>query len=105
MQETSIHMLTVHVGDYFTKWAEAFPMHNQEAVTVADILVREFVSRFGLPLELHSDQGRNFEAKIFAEMCQLREIKKTRTTPYRLQSDGMVERFNRTLENQLSKYV
>jgi len=93
------------VADYFTKWVEAFPMANQEACTVAEILVREVVCRFGVPLLIHSDQGRNFESVLFAEMCRLLGIKKTRTTPYHPQSDGMVERFNRTLEAQLSKFA
>ena len=44
-------------ADYFTKWVEAYPLANQEAVTVAEVLVREFVSRFGVLLILHSDQG------------------------------------------------
>jgi hypothetical protein len=93
------------VADYFTKWTEAFPIRNQEATTVADVLVKEVVSRFGVPLVLHSDQGRNFESTVFAEMCRLLGIEKTRTTPLHPQSDGMVERFNRTLEAQLSKFV
>jgi len=80
------------VADYFTKWVEAFPMANQEACTVAEILVREVVCRFGVPVLIHSDQGRNFESVLFAEMCRLLGIKKTRTTPYHPQSDGMVER-------------
>ncbi len=49
------------VGDYFMKWVEAYPLENQKAETVAEVFVREFVSRFGVPLQLHSDQGRNFE--------------------------------------------
>ena len=93
------------VADYFTKWVEAYPMPNQEATTVAELLVREFVCRFGVPLLIHSDQGRNFESQLFSEMCRLLGIKKTRTTPYHPQSDGMVERFNRTLEAQLSKFA
>ena len=44
-------------ADYFTKWVEGYPLANQEAVTVAEVLIREFVSRFGVPLILHSDQG------------------------------------------------
>ena len=88
------------IADYFTKWVEAFPLPNQEAKTVADKLVNE-----GIPLIIHSDQGRNFESALFTEMCQLLDIHKTRTTPYHPQSDGMVERFNRTLEMQLSKFV
>ncbi len=92
-------------ADYFTKWVEAFPMPNQEAHTVAELLVRQFVCRFGVPLQIHSDQGRNFESALFTEVCQLLGIQKTRTTPYHPQSDGMVERFNRTLETQLSKFA
>ena len=56
------------VADYFTKWVEAYPMPNQEATTVAELLVREFISRFGVPLLIHSDQSRNFESELFAEM-------------------------------------
>ena len=92
-------------ADYFTKWVEAYPLANQEAITVAKVLVREFVSRVGVPLILHSDQGRNFESAVFSEMCSLLGITKTRTTPLHPQSDSMVERFNRTLEAQLSKFV
>ena len=72
---------------------------------MAEVLVQQFVARFGVPLFLHSDRGRNFESTVFAEMCSLLGIHKTRTTPYHPQSDGMVERFNRTLESQLSKFV
>lgn len=85
------------VSDYFTKWVEAFPMPDQEASTVAELLVKEVVCRFGVPLIIHSDQGRNFESAVFTEVCELLGMQKTRTTAYHPQSDGMVERFNRTL--------
>lgn len=55
---------------------------------------------FGVPDELHSDQGHKFEAKVFSEVCRRLVIKKTGTTP--LQSNGLVERFNRTLTTQLA---
>ena len=90
--------------DYFTKWPEAYALPNHEAETVADVLVSEFFSRFGVPAELHSDQGREFESRVFSECCTLLGIQKTRTTPFHPQSDGMVERFNRTLLQQLAKY-
>jgi hypothetical protein len=93
------------VSDYFTKWVEVFPIPNQEAVTVADCLVNGWVSRYGVPLELHSDQGRNFESAVMTELCARLGIHKTRTTPLHPQSDGMVERFNRTLEQHLQKVV
>ena len=91
--------------DYFTKWPEAYALQDQEAKTVATVLVREFVCRFGTPLELHSDQGRIFESELIKEICEILGINKTRTTPYHPQSDGMVERYNRTLATQLSTFV
>lgn len=93
------------VQDYFTKWPEVFATPNQEAKTVAKKLVHEVICRFGVPLEIHSDQGRNFESALFQEVCQLLGMHKTRTTPAHPQSDGMVERFNQTLENHLAKVV
>jgi len=90
--------------DYFTKWPEAYAIPNHEAATVAGVLVDNFFSRFGVPRELHSDQGREFESVVFQECCRLMGIKKTRTTPLRPQSDGMVERFNRTLLQEVAKY-
>jgi hypothetical protein len=93
------------IADYFTRWTEAYPMPNQEAQTVAKIFMQEFVCRFGVPRQVHSDQGRQFESGVFQELCRLLQIDKTRTTPYHPQSDGLVERFNRTIEEMLSKYI
>ena len=56
------------IGDYFTKWKEAFPLKDTEAVTVARVFVNEFICRFGVPDSLHTDQGKNFEAKIIKEI-------------------------------------
>lgn len=49
-----------------------------------------------------SDQGRQFESQVIAEVCKLLGIYKSCTTPYHPQSDGMVELFNRTLLNMLA---
>ena len=91
------------ISDYFTRWVEAFGMPDQEASTFADCLVQGFVSRFGVPSQIHSDQGAQFESNLFQALCRILGIEKTRTTPYHPQSDGLVERFNRTLEDMLSK--
>ena len=93
------------IADYFTKWTEAYPIPNMEAITVAKCLVNEFICRFGVPEQLHSDQGRNFESKVIKNICDLLQIRKTRTSAYHPQSDGLVERFNRTLLNLLSTAV
>lgn len=90
------------VGDYFTRWMEAYPIPNQEAPTVAKAITNEFFFRFSPQEQLHSDQGRQFESQLVAEVCNILGISKSHTTPYHPQSDGLVERFNRTLLNMLS---
>ncbi|KAL5468841.1 hypothetical protein EMCRGX_G029964 [Ephydatia muelleri] len=93
------------VSDYFTRWAEAYAIPNQEAATVADKLVEEFFCRFSIPEQLHSDQGRQFESNLMQEICKLLNMYKSRTTPYHPQSDGLVERLNRTLISMLATSV
>ena len=92
-------------ADYFTRWVEAYPIPSQEAVVVARKLVNEMFCRFSPPEQLHSDQGRQFESHLLAEVCKLLGIQKTRTTPYHPQSDGLVERWNRTLLQSLATSV
>ena len=92
-------------ADYFTKWVEAYAIPNQEAVTIARKLTDEMFCMFSPPERLHSDQGRQFESRLVAEVCKVLGIRKTRTTPYHPQSDGMVERFNRTLLSMLATAV
>ena len=93
------------IGDYFTKWTEAIPLENFEAKSVARALIDNFISRFGVPLLIHTDQGTSFESKLFQKTCQILGIKKTRTTMARPQSGGMIERANRTIINMLSAFV
>ncbi|GFX57866.1 hypothetical protein TNCV_3068331 [Trichonephila clavipes] len=90
------------VMDYFTEWPEAYLIPDQEASTVAEVLVQHWISRFGVPLQLHSDQGRNFDSAVCKRLCEILAINKTRTTALHPQSDGKVERFNRTILNSLS---
>ena len=91
--------------DQFTKWAEVFAVPDQTTETTAWTLVNEVIARFGAPLSIHTDQGKNFESRLFTEVCQLLEIAKTRTTPYHPSSNGQVERINRTLLQMIWCYV
>jgi hypothetical protein len=55
--------------DYFTKWPEVYAVPNQEATTNTESLVTDFCCRFGIPRELHSDQGRNFDLICYRKFC------------------------------------
>ena len=92
------------VIDYYTKYAEAVALPNQEAVTVARAL-EDIFARHGMPLVLLTDQGSNFESKVIASLCEMFGIEKRRTTAYHPQTDGLCERFNGILKSLLRMRV
>ena len=91
--------------DCFSRWTEACPLPDKTAHSVADAFFNQVVCRFGMPSVIHSDQGREFENKIMQELCILCGSHNTRTTPYHPESDGMVERFYRTLPMMLAMFA
>ncbi|XP_018651543.1 LOW QUALITY PROTEIN: KRAB-A domain-containing protein [Schistosoma mansoni] len=91
--------------DYFTKWCEAVPLPQQDALTVARAFIDHWVSRYGSSFSLHSDQGPAFESHLIAEICQLLGIRKTRTTAYHPEGNGLVERTNRSIKAILQAFV
>ena len=103
-QTTTGNRYILVVGDYFTRWMEAYAVPDQQAETVARRFVLDFVSRLGAPLRLVSDQGRQFVSEIMKDVCKLLQIVQTRTTPYRPSANGLVERFNGNLLKMLKAY-
>ena len=93
------------VTDHFSKWVEIFPVPDQTAETTARVILNEIISRFGTPLSIHSDQGRNYESCIFQELCHLLEVKKTRTSSRNPKCNGQAERFNKTLVRMIKAYL
>jgi len=98
------HLWILTCMDSFTKWAEAFPLRSKEAEPIAKILVEQVFSRFGIPLSILSDQGKEVDGRIMREVCGLFGVEKLRTTPYK-PSTNQVERFHRTLNSILGKTV
>ena len=82
--------------DQFTKWLEIVLIPNQNSEIIAKAMVDNFISKYGCPTKLHSDQGTNIDCVLMNKLCNLLQIAKTRTTPYHLQSNVNVKRFNRT---------
>ena len=85
------------VQDYFSKWPFAKAMPDQKAERIVQILRDEVFTLVSPPQKLHSDQGRNLESRILADLCKAFGIKKSHTTPYHPMGDGLVERMNRSL--------
>ncbi|VDH95024.1 Hypothetical predicted protein [Mytilus galloprovincialis] len=93
------------IQDYFTKFTEVYPLCDINAETVANVFLKGWIKRYGCPVEIHSDQGTQYESQLFQGICKLLHISKTRTTAMHPRSDGMVERGNRTIKEMLSKYI
>lgn len=82
------------ITDQFTKWVEAFAVQDQTSETTAKKLVEEFIARFGAPLQIHTDQGRNVQSDLFKAVCKLFGVTQTRTTPYHPASNGQMVKLN-----------
>ena len=93
------------IRDHFTKWYKVIPLPDQTAVTTAKTLVDHCISRFGYPRRLHSDQGRNFESKLFAQLMEFLEMDKTRTTLFHPQTNAVIERMKKTIQITLANCV
>ena len=81
LESTHGNKYILAVTNYFTKWVEIFAIPDQSAATCVKIILNEVIARFGCPYDIYSDQGCNYESALFTELCQLLEIRKTRTTP------------------------
>ena len=89
------------ITDVFTKYSIAIPTKDQKSISVSKAIVNSWFRRFGPPQRLHSDQGQDFQGQIMHDLCNLYNIKKSRTKAYRPQGNAQCERFNRTLHKSL----
>ena len=89
--------------DYLTKYVEARPIRFQTASEIALFLYEEIICRHGCPTIIVSDNGKPFVSKMIQQVCRNFSIIHKTTTPYNPQSNGLIERFNRTLGQILQK--
>lgn len=88
--------------DRATRWPEAFPLADITAETIANTIYSGWISRFGCPAIITSDQGRQYESTLFKNLMKRMGIEKTRTTAYHPQCNGIIERWHRTLKTALT---
>lgn len=94
----------VTIIDRFTRWPEAIPVSEISAEAVCKVIFTNWISRFGCPSVLTTDQGPQFRSSLFSEFSRILGTNRIQTTTYHAQSNGMVERFHRQLKVALRTY-
>ncbi|KAL7639599.1 UNVERIFIED_CONTAM: hypothetical protein RMT77_010100 [Armadillidium vulgare] len=90
--------------DRFTRWPEAILIPNITAETVAKAFLAHWVSRFGVPETITTDQGRQFESYLWRDFMSLLGTSRIRTSAYHPAANGMVERFHRQPKASLAAH-
>ena len=90
------------ITDVFTKWTVAVPTPDQTAESVVRALMNHWIMLFGVPLRIHSDRGKCFDAHVVRLLAEHYGIKQSKTTAYHPEGNGQCERFNRTMFALLS---
>jgi hypothetical protein len=89
--------------DYLTKWPEARPVKEATADQAVSFIYEDIICRYGCPAKILSDQGTHFKNQMIEKLVQKFKIEHYFSTPYHPQTNGLVERFNRTLAESLAK--
>ena len=89
--------------DYLTKWPEAQAVPAATAEIAANFIYETIICRHGCPQKILSDRGTHFKNRLIENLMNKFEISHLFSTPYHPQTNGLVERFNRTLCESLAK--
>jgi RNase H-like domain found in reverse transcriptase/Reverse transcriptase (RNA-dependent DNA polymerase)/Integrase zinc binding domain/Integrase core domain/Chromo (CHRromatin Organisation MOdifier) domain len=93
------------ITDRYSKVTKTVPLRVITAFSTARAFLDHWVYAYGTPLSLLTDNGPQFTAKFFQAVCAELGVKKVFTTAYHPQSNGQVERYNRTILSALRGYV
>ncbi|XP_035985254.1 TIP41-like protein isoform X1 [Fundulus heteroclitus] len=89
--------------DTFTRWVEATPTKTESAREVINWLINDLIPRYGVPLSIRSDNGTHFTSDSLKQVEEYFGIKQKFGSAYHPASQGLVERTNRTIKEQLAK--
>ena len=91
--------------DAFTKYVELVALPDKEALTVTSAIFNRWICRYGLPLEIVTDQGREFCNKMSDELYQLLGTRHQTTTARHPQCNAAAEVCNKTIAKYLNSFV
>uniref|UniRef100_A0A3B4TE40 Gypsy retrotransposon integrase-like protein 1 n=1 Tax=Seriola dumerili TaxID=41447 RepID=A0A3B4TE40_SERDU len=97
----AVYLLTVMCQS--TRFPAAYPLRTITARSVVRA-VSQFISIFGIPKVIQSDQGSNFTSKLFAQALRQLHIRHNKASAYHAQSQGALERFHQSLKSLLRSY-
>ncbi|KAL5552902.1 hypothetical protein UlMin_040303 [Ulmus minor] len=89
--------------DYYTKWVEAEALAKITEHNVTNFIWKHIICRFGIPRELVSDHGTQFENERLRSTCRNLGITKIFSSPAHPKSNGQVEAVNKTIKYTLKK--
>ncbi|GFV78305.1 retrovirus-related Pol polyprotein from transposon 297 [Trichonephila clavipes] len=92
------------ITDHFTKLSELIPLRKESAQAIANALFENYISRYGAPISLISDNGPQFISEVFDHLSHRLDIKHIKTVTYRTQAN-LTERVNRTLVQMIACLV
>ena len=93
------------ISDRFTKLTQVVPLRTTGAYDVAVAFVEHWVYKYGAPDRVVSDNGPQFIARLFQSVCRLLGMKTVPSSAFHPQTNGQVERYNRSLLAMLRHYV
>jgi len=79
-----VYQYILTILDRNTRLPEVFPIRSLATDTIIEIFVNHWISRFGIPKRIITDQGQQFEAELFSDLTKQLGIQKIRTTTYLL---------------------
>jgi transposase InsO family protein len=97
------HVLVI--TDAFSKWTEVVALPDQTAETTCRALMDRIILYHGPPKIIVTDRGSNFTSRLFNSLCKELKTKHKTTTAYHPQSNGMTERFKKTVVEMVRKYI
>ena len=87
--------------DAFSKIVELAAIPDKTAETIARTFFQRWICRYSVPLQIVSDNGKEFANEMFTHLCDLLGTKQTKTTPYHPASNSSAESFNRSMKKYL----
>ncbi|OMJ28969.1 Transposon Tf2-6 polyprotein [Smittium culicis] len=93
------------ITDLLTRWVDAIAVPNTSAETTVSVLENRLIATHGSPVKLLSDNGAGFTSHLMKTFCRNYGIKHVFASPYHPETNGMTERFNRTLKAMIKAYT